>query len=62
MLGVLIVGMTGYLTIEILERIKNKREKFDQNNRIMDVAKKSTKANNWKWILIALVCKFLIQL
>ena len=28
MLGVLIAGMTGYLTIEILEGIKNKKDKL----------------------------------
>ena len=42
--GVLVVGMIGYLTIEILERIRNNREKFDQNNRIMDVAMKPLRA------------------
>lgn len=43
--GVLVVGMVGYLTIEILERNRSKREKLDQNNRIMDIAMKPLRAH-----------------
>jgi hypothetical protein len=43
--GVLVVGMIGYATIEILEKNRSKREKLVQSNRMMDVAMKPLRAN-----------------
>lgn len=45
LLGVLIVGMMGYLTIEIMERKRDQQEKLVQEKRIMDIAMKPLRSN-----------------